>query len=405
MRRYRRGLWLIGLLTLVVLFAVVLAELLLNPTKRSEWLHYAYILAGPAVVTGLLVPVLRRWVSSRASVAATVLFVGLCSLALGAITTSAASNAMFLSGHDYRLFLVVLGLSSGISLVVGWYLTRPLADDIAKLGRLAEEVAEGDLSARSGIHRSDEIGRTAAALDLMVSRLDEAERDRNDRLRTRQHLFTSVSHDLRTPLTAMRAAVEALEDGLAPDPARYFGVLHTQLDTVDNMIGQLVEWSRLESGHEHGARHRLAVSELVDECVEALGPLALRRGVRLNVDADGPAVVVGNSGELSRVLRNLVDNSLRFAPAESDIAIHVRDTNGAVQLDVIDRGPGFPADFRSVAFEPFRRADPSRNARTGNTGLGLAICRAVVESHGGEIRIIEADHGHISISLPKELTA
>ncbi len=134
--------------------------MLLHPPNGDERLHLMLILGAPALVTVGLVPLLRKWVSARTSVAGTALLVGLCSLALGAVTTSAASNAMFLSSHDYRLFLVVLMLSSGIALAVGSHLTRPLALDIARLGEVAERVAAGDLTAahrhssgrRSGSH-------------------------------------------------------------------------------------------------------------------------------------------------------------------------------------------------------------------------------------------------------------
>jgi signal transduction histidine kinase len=390
-----------GLLLLVVVGAVVLTQLLLEPADRREWFHYAYILVGPALAAAVLLPLINKWVSHRTSVSATVFFVGVCSITLGTVTSSAASNAMFLSAHDYRLFLVVLALTGGIALAAGWYLTRPLTAAIARLGDVASRVSDGDLDARSGIDRHDEIGRAAQALDGMVLRLAEAAEDRLERQRTRQHLFTSVSHDLRTPLSAMKAAVEALEDGLIADPSRYLGVIHRQLDTVHTMIDQLVEWSRLESGHERTSRQRVSMSEIADECVEALGPLAGRQAVRLRCNGSGPALLDADPDEMSRLIRNLVDNALRFAPPESEVAVDVAESSVGVRVDVVDAGPGFPAEFRQVAFDPFQRADPSRNARTGNAGLGLAICKAIVTAHGGTIGIVDAPFGHVTLSLPK----
>ncbi|MGZ4770142.1 MAG: HAMP domain-containing protein, partial [Ilumatobacteraceae bacterium] len=213
---------LIGWLTGIVLAAFVLAELLLKPPNGGERLHLMVILGAPALVTALLVPLLGKWVSARTSVAGSAFLVGLCSLALAAVTTSAASNAMFLSSHDFRLFLVVLVLSSSIALAVGSHLTRPLANDIARLGEVAERVAAGDLTARTGISRGDEVGRTARAVDSMIVALDDAASQRQRAANARQMLFTSIGHDLRTPLSAMRAAVESLQDGVAPDPDRYF---------------------------------------------------------------------------------------------------------------------------------------------------------------------------------------
>ncbi|MFM2078717.1 MAG: hypothetical protein RJA49_2607, partial [Actinomycetota bacterium] len=280
-------LWLGGL----VVAAVVLAELLLPPANADDRLHLIVILAAPAVVAAALVPLLRRWVRSRASVAGAALVVGLCSLALGAVTTSAASNAMFLSSHDYRLFLVVLLLSCGIALVVGSQLTRPLARDIARLGEVAERVAAGDLTVRTGIHRVDEVGRTADAVDGMVDALRAAAEEREHLTTARQMLFTSIGHDLRTPLAAIRAATESLQDGVAADPDRYMTIIGNEVSNVEALLDQLVEYARIEAGARPDPVEHVSVTEVAHEAVEALAPLADRRGVHLALDATCPGVV------------------------------------------------------------------------------------------------------------------
>lgn len=389
----------------LVLLAIVLAEVLLQPAADDRW-HLLLILVGPAAVAVALTPLLARWVSTMASVAGVALAVGLCSLALGALSSSAASNAMFVSSHDYRLFLVVLLMSSGIALVVGGQLMRPIARDVRRLGEVAAQVADGDLSVRTGIDRRDEVGVTAASIDRMVDSLRAADEERTQLTAARQHLFTSIGHDLRTPLAALRAAVESLEDGVSPDPIRYLAVMSAQLRTIDTMLDQMIEYSRLESGHGIARTERVSMTELIDECVEALSPLAQRRSIALVTHADGPAFVTGRPADLARVVRNLVDNALRHAPDGSSVTIaavtHAASTSSGarVELTVADSGPGFPPDFRSHAFEPFRRADPSRNASTGNAGLGLAICQAIVQAHGGSITIVDAPGGVVRVELP-----
>ena len=386
-------------LAVLVAVSIVLAELLLHPAADDRW-HLWLIIAGPAVVAVAITPLLARWVAGRASVAGVALTVALCSLALGAVSSSAASNAMFVSSHDYRLFLVVLVVSSGISLIVGAYLTRPLARDLHRLGQVAAAVAEGDLSARTGIARADEVGATAQAIDTMVEALERADAERSKLATARQHLFTSIGHDLRTPLSAMRAAVESIEDGVSADPRQTLTVLGAQLRAMDAMLNQLIEFSRLESGHVTAAVERVSLTELADECIEALSPLATPRGVRLRLAADGPAIVTGSPLELSRVVRNLVDNAVRHSPDDADVTIEVGGDAHTVRLSVIDCGAGFPAEFRDRAFEPFHRADPSRNARTGNAGLGLAISRAIVQSHGGTIALGDGPGGAVHVLLP-----
>ncbi len=383
-----------------VIAAAVLAEILLTPASADDRWHLLAILAAPAVITAALVPLLRRWVSSRASVAGAALVVGLCSLALGAVTTSAASNAMFLSSHDYRLFLVVLMLSCGIALIVGTQLTRPLARDIARLGVIAEQVAGGDLSARTEIRRKDEVGRAAAAVDEMVNSLQAADDERERLAAARQMLFTSIGHDLRTPLAAMRAAVESLQDGIAPDPHRYLGVVGNELDNVEALLDQLVEFARIESGQRTVVRETVSVAELAHEAVEALTPVADRRRVLLALSADGPGHVTANQLDVSRALRNLVENAIRHSPVDCTVTVSVSRTDDGVTVVVADQGEGFPDDFRQLAFDPFTRADPARATRTGHAGLGLAITRALVQQHDGRVWLGAGPGGDVHVWFP-----
>ncbi|MEZ5271693.1 MAG: HAMP domain-containing sensor histidine kinase [Ilumatobacteraceae bacterium] len=391
-------------LAALVVAAGLLAELLLDPPNGDERLHLLVILAAPAVVTAALVPLLRRWVSRRASVAGAALMVGVCSLAIGAATTSAASNAMFLSDHDFRLFLVVLLLSCGLALLVGVQLSAPMARDIARLGDVAEAVAGGDLTVRTAITRRDEVGRTAAALDSMVEALRAAAEERARLADARQMLFTSVGHDLRTPLAAMRAAVESLQDGVATDPDRYLGVIGSELHNVEALLDQLTAFARIESGAPLGPQEAVAVAEVADEAVEALGPLAERRGVRLVLEADGPGTVRATVLDVSRCLRNLVENAISHSPDGGTVRVAVAPLADAgrpgVEVRVLDEGPGFPPEFRETAFEPFTRADPARTTRNGHAGLGLAITRALAQQHGGRASLGAGPGGDVRLWFP-----
>jgi len=389
-------LWLAAL----VVGAALLAEVLLSPATAGDRWHLLAILAAPAIVTAALVPLLGRWVSSRASVAGAALVVGLCSLALGAVTTSAASNQMFLSSHDYRLFLVVLVLSCGIALVVGSQLTRPLARDIARVGDVAQQVAAGDLGARTGVQRNDEVGRTAAAVDEMVHSLQAAADERERLAAARQMLFTSIGHDLRTPLAAMRAAIESLQDGVAPDPQRYLGVVGTELDNVEALLDQLVEFARIEAGQRARVVETVSVTELAHEAIEALTPVADQRQVALELHASTSADITANSLDISRVLRNLIENAIRHSPAGTSAAVVITTDTDGITVVVADHGEGFPAEFRDHAFDPFTRADPARATRTGHAGLGLAITRALVQQHGGRVWLGDGPGGDVHVWFP-----
>jgi signal transduction histidine kinase len=381
----------------VVGVAAITAAALLRPPS-DEWATFGVVLGAPALLAWVSVPLLRRWVTGRSSVAAMSLAVGLCSLATGTITSSSASRAMFISSHDYRMFLVLLVLASGIALVVGDQLIAPIARDIHRLGAVAEAVADGDLSQRTEIDRRDEVGRAAAAVDRMVARLADAQREREAVAGARQHLLSSVSHDLRTPLAAMRAAVESVRDGLADDPDRYLGLVEHHLTAMEQLLDQLHQYARIESGHAGARREVVSLSELADETVETLAPIADRRSITLMAAADGPAHASVNATEMSRVLRNLIDNAIRHSPYGGRVSLRIQDGN-PVRVSVTDEGPGFPESFRPIAFEPFTRADEAREGG-GSSGLGLAIAKALVEGHGGTIRLGTGPGGDVVVELP-----
>jgi two-component system sensor histidine kinase BaeS len=236
----------------------------------------------------------------------------------------------------------------------------------------------------------------------MVAALDEAADQRQRTASARQLLFTSIGHDLRTPLAAMRAAVESLQDGLAPDPARYYEIIGGQLDNVEGLLDQLVEYARIESGENNRERTTVSIAELAHETVEALSPVAHRMDVDVQLQSDGPAVVVASTTDMSRVLRNLLENAIRHSPSGKSVHVAVR-TGSEIEVAVHDQGPGFPDDFREHAFEPFTGADPARNTRTGHSGLGLAIARALVEAHGGRIWLAAgAGGGDVRFSIPRK---
>src|SRR5690606_23560683 len=124
----------------------------------------------------------------------------------------------------------------------------------------------------------------------------------------------SVSHDLRTPLAAMRAAVESVRDGVADDPDRYLALVERHLTAMEQLLDQLHQYARIESGELGARREVISLAELADETVEALSPIAERRGVSIAAVADGPGRVEVNVTEIARVLRNLLDNAIRHSP-------------------------------------------------------------------------------------------
>jgi signal transduction histidine kinase len=320
-------------------------------------------------------------------------------MGVSAFAVLAVAVPMFLSTHDLRLVLVALGFGVVSGLVLAWSVTGTLLADLRAIGVTARSAAGGSRDARTGVERRDEVGDVARSLDDLIERLDAAERQRERTEAARREFLGATSHDLRTPLTALRAAIEALQDGVVEDPDRYLRAMQRDVEYLGTLVDDLWVLAQIELGALDLLIEPLDLAELADEAAEAMGPMARRRDVRIRLRATGPVPLMGGQRELGRVLRNLLDNAVRHSPQGSVVTVEVLAAPEP-QVHVIDAGPGFPDGFGERAFEAFSRADRAR-ARDGNgAGLGLAIARGFVQAHGGTIRIDEGPGGHVVVRLP-----
>ena len=314
-------------------------------------------------------------------------------LGVAVLMIAIAAQSMFINDQDQRLLMWVLVPAVLGAALVAMLMARPVARDASKICDAAMRVADGDLGARTGVIRSDELGEAAAMFDKMVDRLDAIEQER-------AVMLSSISHDLRTPLAALRASVEAIRDGVAPDPDAYLSGMERQIQALASLVDDLQLHSRIVSGTIGMTRTRLDLTELADEAMETLRPLAESRRVALLLEADQRVTVDADASQLARVIRNLLENAIRHAPDDSVVLVQVASNPHRATLRVVDEGEGFPPDFRERAFEPFTRADPARDLRTGTAGLGLSIARGIVTAHGGTIGIADGPGGVVELALP-----
>ena len=314
-------------------------------------------------------------------------------LGVAVLMIAIAAQSMFINDQDQRLLMWVLVPAVLGAALVAMLMARPVARDASKICDAAMRVADGDLGARTGVIRSDELGEAAAMFDKMVDRLDAIEQER-------AMMLSSISHDLRTPLAALRASVEAIRDGVAPDPDAYLSGMERQIRALASLVDDLQLHSRIVSGTIDMTRTRLDLTELADEAMETLRPLAETRHVALLLEADERVTVEADASQLARVIRNLLENAIRHAPDGSVVLVQIAADAKAATLRVVDQGDGFPPDFRDRAFEPFTRADPARDLRTGTAGLGLSIARGIVTAHGGTIGVADGPGGVVEIALP-----
>lgn len=387
--------WLLG----AVLIGLVAFEISMQPTTEDRAL-LALIFVLVAVFAAVLAFGLR-WTARRSnSIRRSVLIVGLAGLAIAAVAVGIAAQQMFLSQHDLNLLIVVLFFALVTTVAFAVSVSGDLTRDLEATADAAERIQSGDLTARTGVVRADEVGTVARTFDQMAGELAQRDAERRAYDDARRRFLAAISHDLRTPLASLRAAVEALEDGLAPDPDRYLRSMDRDVAVLSSLVDDLFLLSRLEEGVVEIERGSIDVTELADEAIEILTPVASAAGVRLRLSADHRAVAFGGSEAVSRVLRNLLDNAIRFAPTGSAVIVEVRDDDGAV-VRVLDEGPGFDPAFVDEAFERFTRDDASRERSTGGSGLGLAIARGFIETLGGSIWADPGPGGRVAFRLPR----
>jgi signal transduction histidine kinase len=328
-----------------------------------------------------------------------VLAILLASLAVGAVGAFLLARLMILDDSDTRTILGLLVLTALFATVLAFIATGPIGTDAARLEAAVRRLETGDRTTRTGVTRADELGQVALALDQLTERLDQLERERAGIEEERRIMLTSVGHDLRTPLAALQAAIEALADGVAPDPPRYLRSMAHDVAALTSLVDDLFLLSRIEAGRLELRREPIDLTELVDDAVESLRPTAASRGVDVRLVADRAVRAEVNAAAIGRVIRNLLDNAIHHAPPESTVEVEVHD-DGHPVVRVIDSGSGFPDDFAATAFDRFTRAEPSRNRANGGAGLGLAIARGLVEAHGGAIEIEPAPGGRVAMRLP-----
>jgi signal transduction histidine kinase len=356
-------------------------------------------LCGLAAGTVALAFALRFFTRRTRSLRRQVLAVTLAALAIGAVAAALLARLMVLDSNELARVAGVLGLTAVLATVLVVLASVPLGRDVRRLESTVRRIEDGDRTVRTGVERADELGHVAKALDELTARLDALERERASYEAERNAMLSSVGHDLRTPLAALRVAVDALADGIAPDPERYVRSMRRDVEALATLVDDFFLLARIESGRLDLHPVPVDLTEVADEAVEALAPAAAAAGVALTLDAFTRVRVHGNPTALGRVVRNLIDNAIRHAPAGSVVRVAVA-SDGRPSIRVLDEGPGFPPDFGDEAFARFTRADASRNRATGGAGLGLAIARGLVEAHGGRIWIEAPPGGRVAFELP-----
>ncbi len=381
------------------LVGMAIFEVTMRPTPDDR-MGVALILGLMAAGTVAAAQFLARHTRLAGSLRNTVIWLSLLSFLVVALGIGVASQQMFLSPHDLSLLLVFLGFGAAAALAFGLLVSRPLGEDLQRIAMTARAIADGELDARANVLREDEVGVLAAAVDEMADALEQATLDREAEERAQREFFAAAGHDLRTPLASLRAALEAVQDGVGGDPERFFTTMDGDISAMSRLVDDISELAKIDSGHGRSVPTEIDLTEIADEAISIFAPIAAKKAVSLDLDARERVMAFAGSHEISRVVRNLVDNAVRHAPSGTNVSVVVRNGDAA-QLEVVDQGSGFSADLVDVAFERFSRGDQARHRATGGSGLGLAIARGYVTAYGGSISATVGKPGTVVFTLPK----
>lgn len=304
------------------------------------------------------------------------------------------ARLMFISEHDYGVTVILLIFAAGTALGFGGFIASALTERISQVAEGARKLSQGDLTVRVPVKGNDELAELATTFNGMVTRLAAADAERRALEQTRRDLIAWVSHDLRTPLAALRLLMSALNDDVVEDATtrqRYAQTALHEIDNLSQLINDLFELAQMDAGRIDLRKEDTALSDLISDTISSLQPIAGDNGVRL-LGAVKPGVdpVRLDPQKIQRVLANLVSNSLRHTPAGGEVRVQAQRLGDQVEVRVSDSGEGIPPDDLPHIFDRFYRGERARvRERDGQrgAGLGLAIVRGLVEAHGGQIRV------------------
>jgi signal transduction histidine kinase len=299
------------------------------------------------------------------------------------------SRLMFVSPHDFFLLSILLTFAGILSVSFGYLLAAHMARSLSQLQAGAYRIAEGDFSVRVILNEKDELSQVAEAFNRMGDELERSFARQGELEQSRRNLIAAVSHDLRTPLTSIRAMIEALADGVVTDKEttdRYYTTIRGQIKNLSGLINDLFELSQLETGQIELRLEPINMNELLSDVFETMQAQATEKEVSLKgIFADDLPTIKVEFAKIQRVLNNLVQNAIRHTSAPGSISLATKVVPEGVQVEVTDTGEGISAEDLPHIFEQFFRGEKSRSRETGGAGLGLAIAKRIVEAHQGRI--------------------
>ncbi|WP_163102581.1 sensor histidine kinase [Peribacillus alkalitolerans] len=288
------------------------------------------------------------------------------------------------------VLLILLIVTNGI---LNYLVTRSIVNPLHSLKLATEKIRDGDLNFKVTPGTRDEIGQLTMAYEEMRQRLKDSIDLQLKYEENRKELISNISHDLRTPITAIKGYVEGIKDGVADTPQKmdkYLSTIYRRAIDMDSLIDDLFLFSKLDLKKIQFNFEEIDIIRYINYFIEELSWDFEEKGidVQFHVDLDNPVLVIADREKLKRVFVNIIQNSIKHMKKdEKIIQFSVVNKGKNIEIEISDNGNGIEPSSLSYIFERFYREDNARNTSTGGSGLGLAIAKQIITEHGGEIRV------------------
>ncbi len=281
--------------------------------------------------------------------------------------------------NTYHALLMAGAASVIVATLVGLWFSRSLIRPVRKISAAAQEISEGNLSARTGMRGGNELSRLGEQFDAMA---ESIEKDRQMEMQ----LTSDVAHELRTPLMAIQATVEAMLDGVYDTDPEHLSLIESEVRRLSRLVDALLKLSRLERRSQPMNEEVCDVGELAEAVVVSHEMLVQDSGLKIQAHVNGTVKAVCDKDMIKQAVANLVSNAVRYTPEGGRIDVTVRRENGWAVIDVSDTGIGLSPEEEKMVFSRFWRADSDRGRKSGGLGIGLSVVKEIVSQHKGQIK-------------------
>ena len=277
------------------------------------------------------------------------------------------------------------------ALSIGLWIYRSIATPLVKLKKATQNIKEGNLDFVLDVEGDDEFSELCRDFEEMRKRLKESAEEKVLLDKENKELISNISHDLKTPITAVKGYVEGIMDGVADTPEkmdRYVKTIYNKTNEMDHLINELTFYSKIGTNRIPYTFSKLNVEDYFGDCAEEVGLELETRGIELvyaNYVESG-VLVIADGEQIRRVIHNIISNAIKYMDKPKGIIqIRVKDVGDFIQVEIEDNGKGIAAKDIAYIFDRFYRTDVSRNSSKGGSGIGLSIVKKILEDHGGKV--------------------